>query len=605
MTETVKEIKIDVQKKRAGEAVVAKQCDAKSRFLRVTVCSGGTKITVAQDAEAVINALRPDGASKSFFCTVNGDGTVTAPLTGWMLECAGVLRCSISVLGVDGERLTSTTFFVDVEPAEGTDGDIENDENVDVLAELVVECREATGAANGAASAANAAAGTAMSAAGAANEAATSANSAAEAARGVADLKLDKSAVVQETGGGVDVVMSQKAVTEAIAAGDTQGVNLLTGTKDFSGDWLQTGNLRKNSAYNTLTVYSGIDAWSGIYQKFDVTQGETYTFSFFARADGALHCTAFAEPAGGAISSPRTMQFTATTEWKRYSFSFEAVKDAESHLRIESETSGTPFYVCGYKLESGKVKTTVWTPAPEDVVTSWRGAGFHNSIFRGKYLGDAVTEAQYAAISAGTFDDMYVGDYWTINGVNWLIAGFDYLCKTGDTETAEHHAVIIPETGLYNAKMNDLNTTAGGYALSQMRTQNLDEAKETVNAAFPGHVLTYRALLTNAVTDGHPSGDAWFDCEIELMSEVMCYGTQFYSAVANNGMTAPDAHTIFRTQLPIFRMRPDMLTGRGTNFWLQDVCSPTYFCIAGMTGDAVAYLASMSFWVRPFFLIGG
>ena len=109
MTEAIKNINIDVQKKRAGEAVVAKQGDAKSRFLRVTVCSGGTKITVAQDAEAVINASRPDGASKSFFCTVNGDGTVTAPLTKWMLECAAFPCSVVTAKGSPRRRSSSTS----------------------------------------------------------------------------------------------------------------------------------------------------------------------------------------------------------------------------------------------------------------------------------------------------------------------------------------------------------------------------------------------------------------------------------------------------------------------------------------------------------------
>jgi hypothetical protein len=96
-------------------------------------------------------------------------------------------------------------------------------------------------------------------------------------------------------------------------------------------------------------------------------------------------------------------------------------------------------------------------------------AGSHNSIYRGKYLGNAVTEAQYAAIAAGTFDDMYIGDYWTINGVNWRIAHFDYWLHCGDTETTTHHVVVVPDTILYSAKMNETNVTTGGYTYSLMR----------------------------------------------------------------------------------------------------------------------------------------
>lgn len=41
-------------------------------------------------------------------------------------------------------------------------------------------------------------------------------------------------------------------------------------------------------------------------------------------------------------------------------------------------------------------------------------AGFHNSVYRGKYLGTAVTDTQWTAIGNGTFEDLYIGDYWTI-----------------------------------------------------------------------------------------------------------------------------------------------------------------------------------------------
>ncbi len=41
----------------------------------------------------------------------------------------------------------------------------------------------------------------------------------------------------------------------------------------------------------------------------------------------------------------------------------------------------------------------------------------HRLVFRGKNLGSAVTTEQLAAIQAGTFEDLWLGDYWVINGV--------------------------------------------------------------------------------------------------------------------------------------------------------------------------------------------
>ena len=79
-----------------------------------------------------------------------------------------------------------------------------------------------------------------------------------------------------------------------------------------------------------------------------------------------------------------------------------------------------------------------------------KNAGFHNSIYRGKSLGTSVSDAQWASIQAGTFDDMFIGDYWTINNVRWVIAHFDYYYNIGDTNFGTHHVCVVPYTNLYN-----------------------------------------------------------------------------------------------------------------------------------------------------------
>ena len=61
------------------------------------------------------------------------------------------------------------------------------------------------------------------------------------------------------------------------------------------------------------------------------------------------------------------------------------------------------------------------------------GAYAHNSVARGANLGSSLTDAQSAAIRDGSFNGLYLLDYWTINGVNWRIVAFDYYYGTGDT----------------------------------------------------------------------------------------------------------------------------------------------------------------------------
>lgn len=230
-----------------------------------------------------------------------------------------------------------------------------------------------------------------------------------------------------------------------------------------------------------------------------------------------------------------------------------------------------------------------------------KNAGAHNSIFRGKNLGTSVTAAQYAAISAGTFDDLFIGDYWVIGGVNYRIAAFDYYLRCGDTDLNTHHVVIVPDSNLYNHVMNDTNTTEGGYMGSKMYTEGLNQAKTTIKAAFPNHVLKHRVYLTNAVSNGKPSAGAWCDSEVELMNEQMVYGGAVFMPGCD-GTTVPTNYRVEKSQLPLFAHRPDLISNRLT-FWLRDVVTAAYFALVSGSGRADYSNASTSRGVRPAFSI--
>lgn len=229
------------------------------------------------------------------------------------------------------------------------------------------------------------------------------------------------------------------------------------------------------------------------------------------------------------------------------------------------------------------------------------GAGAHNAIYRGKSLGTAVTEAQWAAIKAGTFEDMYIGDYWTIGGVNYRIAAFDYYLNCGDTSCTKHHVVLVPDTCLYNHVMNDTNITTGAYVGSKMYTEGLEQAKTTIKAAFSGHVLSKRIYLSNATANGKASAGAWCDSEVDLMCEHMVYGNGVFSPVSD-GTTVPNNYRVEKSQLPLFQHEPSRICNRA-NWWLRDVISASYFADVSGGGRASFHVASYSIGVRPAFCI--
>ena len=231
----------------------------------------------------------------------------------------------------------------------------------------------------------------------------------------------------------------------------------------------------------------------------------------------------------------------------------------------------------------------------------FNNAGAHNAIYRGKSLGSSVTIAQYSAISAGTFDDMYIGDYWTIGGVNYRIAAFDYYLNCGDTSCTKHHVVLVPDTCLYNHVMNDTNITTGAYVGSKMYTEGLEQAKTTIKAAFSGHVLSKRIYLSNATANGKASAGAWCDSEVDLMCEHMVYGNGVFSPVSD-GTTVPNNYRVEKSQLPLFQHEPSRICNRA-NWWLRDVISASHFAGVAYAGSANYAGASYSLGVRPAFCI--
>lgn len=236
-----------------------------------------------------------------------------------------------------------------------------------------------------------------------------------------------------------------------------------------------------------------------------------------------------------------------------------------------------------------------------DKVTA-SGAGAHNSVYRGANLGTSVTSAQWAAIQAGTFDDMYIGDYWVIGGVTYRIAAFDYYLRAGDTDMTTHHVTLVPDVPMYTHVMNDTNVTTGGYVGSKMYTSGLTQAKNTINTAFGStHVLTHRQYLSNAVTNGRPSGGSWYDSTVELMTEQNVYGGKIFGA-GNDGSSVPALYTVDKSQYPLFAFRPDLISNRQT-FWLRDVVSAARFASVSDGGNAACNGASGVRGVRPAFSI--
>lgn len=230
---------------------------------------------------------------------------------------------------------------------------------------------------------------------------------------------------------------------------------------------------------------------------------------------------------------------------------------------------------------------------------SQTGASRANSFVYEHSLGSRFTLEQSDDIRTGKFKQVRTGGYWHINGRKYWAAHADYRLNCGDTELTKHHMLVIPDKPFYNHVMNDTNDTTGAYYGSKMKASGLADALATIKADFgENHILTYRTILSNAVSNGASSGWAWCSSQIDLMNEAMVHG----SCAWGNGVLSGYDTGIDKSQLALFQARPDLITNRG-NWWMRDVRSASLFCNLATFGYASASGASASLGVRPAFLV--
>lgn len=246
-------------------------------------------------------------------------------------------------------------------------------------------------------------------------------------------------------------------------------------------------------------------------------------------------------------------------------------------------------------------------------------AGSHNALFRGKDLTSYYDSGEMSeAIAAGTFDDIFPGDFIkksiTVDGttypnIEWVIGDLDYHLHRGDTETTRHHVLIFPRTYLGKARMNAENKTDGGYKGSEMWTTTIPKYAAGIQAAFgASHILSHRELLTKTTSPtgasaagagwvGTATNWEWTDVIANLFNETMVYGNH------------PNSSSLYdigdcNTQVAAMRHDKSLSFTRAAWCWLRAVASASDFAYAASYGLANGDSASVADGgVRPYSLL--
>ena len=258
---------------------------------------------------------------------------------------------------------------------------------------------------------------------------------------------------------------------------------------------------------------------------------------------------------------------------------------------------------------NGETKKALVDDLLKSIIPS--NAGAHNGIYRGKDITNLFYDGTLSQqIAAGTFDDIFIGDYiiGKVSKRKYLVADINYRLNMGDTECTTPHILMVPEKIMGTAKMNDTNITTEAYVGSKMYTEYLAPFKAVIQNDFEtSHIVQHRNLFANAVTNGYESAGGWFDSTIELMNEIMVYGSNIFHNIQNGANLAYN-YTMDKQQLSLFRLKPALTVARNDAgerywYWLRDVVSASNFAGVGSNGGATSLSASGAGGVRPAFLI--
>lgn len=244
------------------------------------------------------------------------------------------------------------------------------------------------------------------------------------------------------------------------------------------------------------------------------------------------------------------------------------------------------------------------------------GEQTHNNVFRGSNLG-ALNATHIANIQNGTFRDMFIGDYFSINGSNYVIAGINYKRGHGDTISLGNHLLLMPDrfskldddtilraNGKDTHFMNDTDATAGGFANTKLYKTYMPSIQRKLEADFGSHLLNFRQVVSTHVdASGAPDQGEWCDAKVGIPDEPMVYGTTLNGNNKNSAWYNVGDDTM---QLPLFRLNPEESNNhKDVAFWLRDIHSASEFAYAGADGAANYHGASSPLHgVRAFFLIG-
>lgn len=251
----------------------------------------------------------------------------------------------------------------------------------------------------------------------------------------------------------------------------------------------------------------------------------------------------------------------------------------------------------------------------------------HRSIYRNKNLVGtadspfASIEALAEAVAANDFENIFVGDFFDISlpatslssvqTVRLVVMDINYYMICSALRFTKPHLILMPQDCLVNdAKMNDSDSTSGGYMVSKMHTTILPVYENAFKRILgESHVLAHPEYISTniEVSDDSSEADATWtkaDITLRLANSDMAFGTYVLSGSKYD-------IGISNRQLAGFVLNPDLLIkkhgyGSDTNWswWLSSTVNSSQFAFVTDEGDGEGNNASLESGIVPVIVFG-
>ena len=168
-------------------------------------------------------------------------------------------------------------------------------------------------------------------------------------------------------------------------------LNLLDGTKDFSGTWTNSSSWTTDGTYKGLTVKKTTGQWNGINKAFTAPKDGVYTFSLYIKNSGNTADIFRYYGLNSTTGYTAKNQIGNNFDWIRDSITLNLKANDIVWVRYEISVSGSDsiLWTAGHKWEEGSTATPYMQSASEVTTADWpKYVGFSNIIKPNKKSSD-------------------------------------------------------------------------------------------------------------------------------------------------------------------------------------------------------------------------